>query len=566
MISDQVRRALPIALLFVALAVAGVGAFQAQKAQRTHRATAESLLRDYGAFAAWSFNDRASAAIGGGVKAALPTRPALLDGIRPEACLEEILAESRRRTDCGCTQPLGGDYAFLVRLAGEGVPSAFVGDAPAAVERAAVLEAAAAAARSGIGLRRGYGIVELARPGRESGLLGWTRVTSSSDTVVYGLDLSPARVAAAIGDIFADRQLLPEALTEGASNAGMLAVSVTLPSGRVLYASEPAVDATLAAREDWSEVLGGGVVTAAVLPEVADRLIIGGLPRSQVPWLLVIFGLSAVLAMVAVTYLRRETLLARQRGDFVASVSHELRTPLAQIRLFVETLRLGRTENEGQREWALATIDRETLRLTRLVENVLHFSRAGRGGPRLEPELLVLSEEAAGVVEAFQPLLRPRQATIHVDVPGHLQVEADRDALRQVLLNLLDNAAKYGPAGQTIRVRASAAGPVIRLEVEDEGPGVPPSERDVIWQSFRRGRGAVGSVVVGSGIGLSVVRALVTGLGGRCHVEGGDGGGARFVVELPSLVTPASSRLGDAPAPVAAAATPDRAPGAAGAA
>ncbi|MBW3551979.1 MAG: HAMP domain-containing histidine kinase [Gemmatimonadetes bacterium] len=564
MISDQVRRALPIALLLAALAVAGVGAFQAQKAQRTHRATAESLLRDYGAFAAWSFNDRAAAAIESGVKATVPTRTALLDASRPEACLEDILAESRRRTTCGCSEPLGGDFAFLVRLAGDGVPSEFVGEPPEQADRSAVLKAAAAAARSSEGVRRGFGVTELVGSAGETTLLAWTRVTSATDTVVYGVELAPARIESALASVFADQQLLPEALTEGASNAGMLAVSLSTTSGRVLYASGPEVEGALGARESWPAVLGGGVVTAAVLPEVADRLIIGGLPRSQVPWLLVIFGLSAGLALVAVTYLRRDALLARQRGDFVASVSHELRTPLAQIRLFVETLRLGRTENDEQRAWALGTIDRETLRLTRLVENVLHFSRSERGGRRLEPEPLVLATEAAGVVEEFRPLLRPRQATIRVDVADHLQVEADRDALRQVLLNLLDNAAKYGPAGQTITVRAVPGGPVVRLHVEDEGPGVPPAEREVIWQSFRRGERAVGTVVVGSGIGLSVVRALVTALGGRCWVEDGDGGGARFVVELPALVTAAPRRLADGPA----ADTPvqERTAGAAGAA
>jgi signal transduction histidine kinase len=112
------------------------------------------------------------------------------------------------------------------------------------------------------------------------------------------------------------------------------------------------------------------------------------------------------------------------------------------------------------------------------------------------------------------------------------------ESFQQVLLNLLDNAMKYGPAGGAVRVTAALApgapgGGRVRVAVEDEGPGVEPAERERIWEPFRRGARAVGSVAVGSGIGLAVVREIVALHEGRAWVEDAPNGGARFVVELP---------------------------------
>jgi signal transduction histidine kinase len=123
--------------------------------------------------------------------------------------------------------------------------------------------------------------------------------------------------------------------------------------------------------------------------------------------------------------------------------------------------------------------------------------------------------------------------TLQCDVPAGLSVRGDAAALRHVLLNFLDNAAKYGPPTQTVRVAAARYGALVRLTVDDEGPGVPPTEREAIWAPFARLDRDRRGTRPGSGIGLSVVRDLITRQQGRCWVDDAPTGGARFVVELP---------------------------------
>ena len=252
-------------------------------------------------------------------------------------------------------------------------------------------------------------------------------------------------------------------------------------------------------------------------------------------------GLAAALSIVAVTQLRREGELARIRSDFVSSVSHELRTPLAQIRLYVETMRLGRFATDAQRTRAVEHIDRETRRLSHLVENVLRFARGTRG--RAEPgrrDPVDVARETSEIVAEFEPLAAARSAQVVVEFAEPTptgEVQMRPGTFRQVLLNLLDNAVKYGPVGQTVRVRCEGGGrraggvDTVRVAVIDEGPGVPRSEREGIWRPFQRGSAAQDGAG-GSGIGLTVVKEIVDEHEGRVWVEVAEGGGAAFVVEL----------------------------------
>ena len=188
--------------------------------------------------------------------------------------------------------------------------------------------------------------------------------------------------------------------------------------------------------------------------------------------------------------LRREHELSRLRADFISSVSHELRTPLSQILLFAETLNLGRVRTEQERRAATDVIVQEGRRLMHLVENILHFSRAERRMSRLGLEPLDLSRAVAAIVEDWLPLASAADVRVETQFAPDVHAVADRSALRQMVLNLLDNAVKYGPATQTVTVGTSvvrrrpacarACGSTTRATA------FPPRERERVWESFYR--------------------------------------------------------------------------------
>jgi signal transduction histidine kinase len=186
---------------------------------------------------------------------------------------------------------------------------------------------------------------------------------------------------------------------------------------------------------------------------------------------------------------------------------------------------------------ALERLERETRRLIHLTENVLWLARRGREGTAPHRWPTDVAAETRRLVDEFRPVAAARRATIVMDSQGESISLLDRDALRHVVLNLLDNATKYGPIGQTIRVGVHNADGAARVSVADQGPGVPPSEQDLIWQAFRRGSGAMRQGTGGSGMGLTIVRDIVVQHGGRTRIENAPGAGAIFTVEFPCLVS-----------------------------
>src|SRR5438445_530399 len=206
---------------------------------------------------------------------------------------------------------------------------------------------------------------------------------------------------------------------------------------------------------------------------------------------------------------------------------------------------------------SLEIIDQEARRLTHLVENLLHFSRSERQAHRVAPEPTWMAPLIRSVVEAFAPLAVPRRVRLRADIADGVVAAVDPEAFRQMLLNLLDNAVKYGPEDQSVTVTlapADAAGRV-RITVDDQGPGIPPAERERIWERFWRLERDRGSAVAGTGIGLAVVRELAALHRGRAWIEdppGGHGSGARFVLEVPAAAPPAAPPAAERSAPAEA--------------
>jgi signal transduction histidine kinase len=279
-----------------------------------------------------------------------------------------------------------------------------------------------------------------------------------------------------------------------------------------------------------------------IAERLAPALIIGGLPASPLPFVIGAVVLTLSLLGALIVQLQQREKLARLREDFVAGTSHELRTPLAQIRMFAETLRLGRVRSEDERQHALTVIEREARRLEQMVENLLHVSRTDDAMLRLSLETGDVERMTAEIVADFKPLADKAGAQLHVVRSSPAFAKVDSGAWRQTVLNLLDNAVRYGGRNAHVSISVKADRKQVTLEVADDGPGVPAQDRARIWEPFWRGEAGRAAGVTGTGIGLATVRELVSAQGGECSVRDNVPRGAVFVVTLP-LATPDSVDL-----------------------
>ncbi|MFH1463457.1 MAG: HAMP domain-containing sensor histidine kinase [Pseudomonadota bacterium] len=248
--------------------------------------------------------------------------------------------------------------------------------------------------------------------------------------------------------------------------------------------------------------------------------------------LLALCGLGGVVLyrMVAV---RLE--YAARRGDFVAAVSHELKTPLTSIRMMAEILRDGMVPDEDRRQQYYQIITAEAERLSRLIGNVLTLARLERGTPLPERVVGDAGEVLRQAVEVLGPHARELGFTLEVWVAPDLpSARMDRDALLQVLVNLLDNALKFSAEAEIKRVVIEArpgSGGVL-LRVRDHGPGVPPRQLRRIFEPFFRGERELTRRTRGTGIGLALVRGLVIRMGGRIQARNHPEGGLEVTVAL----------------------------------
>jgi signal transduction histidine kinase len=231
---------------------------------------------------------------------------------------------------------------------------------------------------------------------------------------------------------------------------------------------------------------------------------------------------------------RREARLARLKSDFVANVSHELKTPLALIRLFAETLELGRVGSPGKAQEYYRVINKESQRLTQLIDNVLDFSRieAGRKEYRFEPtDVARVVEE---VLDAYRFSLDQHGFKVDVQVADDLPVvQADRAALTQALVNLVTNAIKYSKDEKWVAILARRDGDRVVISVADRGIGIPRGEQSKIFEKFFRGEASLVHETKGSGLGLSLVRHIMEAHGGGVELESAPGRGSSFSLVLP---------------------------------
>ena len=244
--------------------------------------------------------------------------------------------------------------------------------------------------------------------------------------------------------------------------------------------------------------------------------------------------LMGVGTLFAYRNISRELALAKLKSDFVSNVSHELRTPLALIRLYAETLELGRISNPGKRQEYYEIIRKESERLTSLINNILDFSRIESGKKEYSFRETDVADLVRGTLESYRFEIEQNgfqfEQKIDSDLPP---VWVDREAIARSLLNLVNNAVKYSATEKYLGVSLYRHNGGVNLEVVDHGIGIPANEQPKIFEKFYRVCDPLVHNTKGSGLGLSLVRHIVQAHGGEVVVESEPGHGSKFIITLP---------------------------------
>jgi len=282
-----------------------------------------------------------------------------------------------------------------------------------------------------------------------------------------------------------------------------------------------------------------------VSPGASDELTARVQNRAMLELVMVVLSCGVIVLGVAVILLaaERERRMSAMKSDFVANVSHELKTPLALVRMFAEMLQTGRVASDAKRQEYLDIIVSESERLSALIENVLDFARVEKGRQAYEFAEGDVGEAVSKAVNVYRYRAEREGVELATEVQPDLpHVHIDERAIQLAVINLLDNALKYAPGSERVTVRAERENGSVVVRVVDRGPGVPPEDRDRIFERFVRGstaRAKDGAQPVrGSGIGLALVKHIAESHGGRAWVETRSpaaGPGASFAISIPCV-------------------------------
>lgn len=230
----------------------------------------------------------------------------------------------------------------------------------------------------------------------------------------------------------------------------------------------------------------------------------------------------------------KEMALARLKSDFVSNVSHELRTPLALIRLYAETLELGRITTQDKKQQYYRIIRKESERLTALINNILDFSRIEAGGKEYEFRNTDIAELVRNTLESYRYQIEQQGFAFEENIDSNLPaVPVDREAIARALVNLVNNALKYSADEKFLGVKLYREESVVKLEVADHGIGIARRDQLKIFEKFYRAGDPLVHNTKGSGLGLSLVRHITQAHGGEIAVESTPGIGSKFTLSLP---------------------------------
>lgn len=245
--------------------------------------------------------------------------------------------------------------------------------------------------------------------------------------------------------------------------------------------------------------------------------------------LMIIVGLVLTKRMVS-----KEIAVARLKSDFVSNVSHELRTPLALIRLYAETLELGRITTPEKKQQYYRIIRKESERLTALINNILDFSRIEAGRKEYEFRETDIADLVHNTLDSYRYQIEQQGFEFDESIDANLpNVRVDREAIARALVNLVNNALKYSAEQKYLGVKLYRENGVVKLEVADHGIGISRRDQVKIFEKFYRAGDPLVHNTKGSGLGLSLVRHITEAHGGAIEVESAPGTGSKFILSLP---------------------------------
>ena len=313
-----------------------------------------------------------------------------------------------------------------------------------------------------------------------------------------------------------------------------MVIRMSEPTGQLLYETAPTPDDRFEVKREMASPSFRGLKLAL---RYKDRSIEAEVRRWAIAKTMLIGFIDLMLGaglFLVYSNVRREMQISKVKSDFVANVSHELKTPLALIRLFSETLELGRVHTEEKAREYYRVINKESQRLTQLINNILDFSRieAGRREYRFgRADVTRIAEE---VLDAYRFQIEQQGFRLEValgeDVP---ELVVDKEALGQALINLLNNALKYSRDEKHVKVEVRRDGRRVLISVSDRGIGIPKSEQKKIFEKFYRAEHSLVHETKGSGLGLSLVQHIMEAHGGSVELESAPGKGSRFSLVLP---------------------------------
>lgn len=364
-------------------------------------------------------------------------------------------------------------------------------------------------------------------------------ISTDGEQNLIGYVINRHQLKSALTESFTQSALLPKVLAEGNANNHNLTINMRDHQGRDLLGNslqnKPLITAQKILNNEYSGIFKQHTITVGIHPDNAEQLIIGGVPGNNLPIILLTILIVFIVFILSVKQIQKGHQLNQLRENFVAEVSHELRTPLTQIRMFAEMLEQGKTRNQQEFQHYLQVINREAVRLSYLIENILKYSEDSKiqalSLTPIQTDLVIHD-----VIADFKLLFQQKNIQLKQNLIK-CEILANSHAFKQVISNLLDNAIKYGPENQTITLNSTILdnqrNHIFQLSICDQGKGIPTKQKPLIWSAYHRLERESEDAIAGTGIGLYLVKQLMAKMNAEIWVEDNQPCGCCFTLQWP---------------------------------